>query len=242
MKTLVITTDERFARALGTVAKNLMRMFSRDGAIKISNKCENDRHSLTVKISNQKSERMAIGAMNNFLAKVITTELKSHYIQTNMTLIIPDEVNRHAFVRALCSFDKETDLLIAKSLIVITPMFAFDAFYDFCITPLKNRWREVTMLANENKGYLVCPRTFSELLRYLISNIDPLCDEAHVRGGEILLRDQCIPLEDLACSQDARIVSRLIDLAPRRIFIHSDCEAGLANRIHNLFGKNVVFA
>ena len=224
MKALTITSDERFAKQLHGITNTLERLFNYERAISISSSTINGRKVLEIKISDANFERRVVSVLVTQLAKLIVTDAKSHYIQSNMRLVIPDEVNRHAFIRALCSFDKETDFLIAKSLLVLTPHFALDSFYDFRITPLKKRWQEVCHLANDNQAHLICPRTFCELLRFLISNIDSKCDEFHVRNDG---------------STDVAIVTRLVDLAPRKIIVHKECNAALANKIKTLFGKSV---
>jgi len=240
MKTLTITSDDRFMRGLTHIANHLERAMCNEPSVGISFKSQSDRVCLEVKIADQTVERRVFATLQTQLAKLIISDAKSHYIQSNMRLVIPDEVNRHAFIRALSSFDKETDFLIAKSLIVLTPHFALDSFYDFRITPLKKRWQEVCHLANDNQAYLICPRTFCELLRFLISNLDPLCEEAHITGDKIMLKNQYIPLEASAMPQDAKVVTRLIDLAPRKIVVHRDCNAALTSKIQTLFGKQKV--
>ena len=225
MKTLTITTDERFERGLHCVTNIMERVFNREKSITIRGHRDQSRLVLEIKITDQNLERRVVSVLVTQLAKIIISDAKCHYIKSNMRLIIPDELNRHAFIHALCSFDKETDFLIAKSLIVLTPHFALDSFYDFRIQPLKKRWQEVCHLANDNQAYLICPRTFCELLRFLISNIDPKCDEFHVRNDG---------------STDVAIVTKLIDLAPRKIIVHKDCNAHLTNRLKTLFGAGVV--
>ena len=228
MKTLAITTDNRFASGLAKICSNVERLFSKENSIDIKKKVKDSRTSLEIKIGDSSLERRVYSVLVNQLARLLITDAKSLYIQNNMRLVIPDEVNRQAFVHALSSFDKETDLLIAKSLLVLTPHFALDSFYDFRVQPLKKRWQEVVHLANDNQAYLVCPRTFCELLRFLISNIDSQCDEVHIK-------EQICDVNGMS-----KIITRLIDLAPRKIVVHEGCNAQLATKIKTLFGKTVV--
>jgi hypothetical protein len=132
---------------------------------------ENMRTSLTI-------EKPNMGALTDAMADIIITDCKSYYINSRIKLPIEDQISRHAFTCALLAFDHDTDKIIAKTLIKLSPKFNLDSFFDFMLDVLKARWDEVCLLANENISYLVCKQTFAELLQFLISNIDCELDEA----------------------------------------------------------------
>jgi hypothetical protein len=185
------------------------------------------------------------------LADIIITDCKAHYINERIRLPIRDRLARHAFTSALSTFDRDTDKIIAKSILDNFTGGAgcvcrLDGLYEFRLDALKSRWEEVCLLANENICYLVCQRTFLELLRFLISNIDGISDEVHVvRGAEGLevLGPDLTPIEGIYINEslpaDIRVVGKLIAIAPKRIFLHAD-HPTLAGHIKNLFGTCTV--
>jgi hypothetical protein len=116
-------------------------------------------------------------AITDAVADIIITDCKSYYINSKIRLPIDDTVSRHAFTCALLAFDHDTDKIIAKTVLDLSLTFNLDSFYDFKLQTLKNRWDEVVGLANENVSYLICKQTFTELLNFLISNIDCEMDD-----------------------------------------------------------------
>ena len=186
------------------------------------------------------------------LADILITDCKSYYIQEHLRLPIENEICRHAFLKALSTFDCDTDKIIAKTLIELTPKFLLDSFYEFKIEPLKNRWNEVCMLANENISYLVCASTFSELLRFLISNIEPKSEEVHLvmRGSEIEVLGRGLkPLKPIYINEslppDVQVVTKLVAIAPKRVFFHQTVKAAgfsdtLVKNIQSIFPGCVV--
>jgi len=175
------------------------------------------------------------------LADIIVTDLKSHYIASQINLPNDDQVASHAFIRALSTFDRETEKIIAKTIIKVTPSIYLDSLYEFMLDVLKNRWNEVCHLANENICYLACRRTFLELLRFLISNIESLSDEAHIVDFEVLGRG-LKPIKDVYVNEslppDIKVISKLVTIAPKRVFLHGD-HPKLLESINSLFGSCV---
>jgi hypothetical protein len=189
------------------------------------------------------------------IADVVVTDCKSHYIETSLKLPIEDEISRHAFIQALAAFDSAIDKTIAKSLIKLTPDFLLDSFYQFMTDDLKTRWQEVCVLANENAGYLVCGNTFRELLRFLISNLECREREVHLferAEGMEILSGGLKPFNNIYINEDlprdVQTVSKLITIAPKKIYLHQDKTAGqpelktdspLLSFIQNIFGSCV---
>jgi len=132
---------------------------------------------------------------------------------------------KHAFIRALCEFDYETDKMIATALINVGDKFLLHSFYDFCTDKLKVRWQEAITLANDNLAHLLCGENFCELLRFLVSNIDNRVHEAF-----IIKQDTKIEVVDrnmnpfvglyvnLSLPNEIRVIETLVALSPRKIF------------------------
>lgn len=149
----------------------------------------------------------ARGYVLDAIADVIVTDCKAHYINSCIKLTIRDLVSRHAFTSALLAFDRDTDKIIAKS--ILTEHFKksqelhLDSFYDFMIDVLKERWDEVCLLANDNAQYLMCQKTFTELLQFLISNIDCQMDDTmfmHIADAPVRENVKAMFLKTMAMS------------------------------------------
>ena len=241
--TVEISTDERFASSLPFIKKQ----FKQTSIIKDSNKTK-------LYVCLDQTNFPEFCALADALTEIIITDMKSHYIESHLRLPIENPINKAAFIKALSSFDTDTDRLLARSLIKLTPdeqgeiRFLLDSFYEFKLDDLKERWKEVCVLANENICFLVCTRTFSELLRFLISNIDSLADEAHVfaREGCIEILDRGLRPFNVYINEtlpsDIQTVTKLIAIAPKRIFLHQSSAIAptLISNIQNLFGACVI--
>ena len=164
MANFEICSDKRFANSLEYIKKKLCD-------------CEVVTEGFRTTLKICKDDNKTCNELIDALADIIITDCKSHYINERIRLPIGDPVLRHAFICALITFDHDTDKIIAKTLIRLTKQFNLDSFFDFCLDVLKNRWDEVCNLANENIHYLVCQKTFMELLQFLISNIDCKMDD-----------------------------------------------------------------
>jgi len=229
-KVLSISTGEIFSSSLRYIER---RLKSLGVTTKITSK--GGRNQLTIVAAHPQVATALVDA----IADIVITDCKSHYIETSLKLPIEDEVSRHAFIRALSNFDRSQDKAIAKSLIKLTPNFLLDSFYAFSLDVLKERWQEVCALANENACYLVCDGTFNELLRFLISNLETREPEVHLfqrDGGVEVLTRSLKPVNVYVndeLSADAQVVSKLISVAPKRIFLHQACHPERHSACHS---------
>ncbi|MCL2756022.1 MAG: hypothetical protein FWE45_03150 [Firmicutes bacterium] len=237
MKSLKIISDERFGSSLLYVKRRFEAIDSTlvevtDDGLEIS--CTFEKNS---------NEIQAI--IKDIISEIVVTDCKAYFIKSNINLPTHDQIGVTAFLCALCEFDRSTDKLLATSLIKLSPVFVIGSFYDFCLDVLKNRWSEVCMLANENLPFLCCPKTFSELLGFLISNVESAVSEVylkHEKKGVTVVDRHMKPIDHVyvneALPNELKVISILVSLNPRRIFmLDEDCQ--LYQRIAEIFGSNV---
>jgi len=240
--TFAVTCDERFASSLPYVRRRIEAA----SAVKCRLAHEDDDTTLTVDGIGFRSSLL------DALADVIITDCKSFYINEKIRLPIKDALTRHAFTAALSTFDRTTDKIIAKT--VLETMYNdggvcnLSGIYEFCLGNLKSRWDEVVLLANENICYLVCQKTFNELLRFLISNIESISDEAHIignNGGFEVVGAGLTPIDEVYINNELPnpigVVCKLIAIAPKKIYLHIQ-EPTLIGQIKNLFGTSTVIS
>ncbi|MCL2847093.1 MAG: hypothetical protein FWE38_05440 [Firmicutes bacterium] len=149
------------------------------------------------------------------ICEVVVVDCKAHYINSQVIIPTEDPLSRHAFIRALCEFDYETDKVLVRGLVELTPIFLIGGFYDFCLDILKRRWDEVCILTKENMGMLLVGSNFFELLKYLISNIESRAEELTVRDG-VIQGDYGVYVNG-SIDRDVRLVEMVVALGPRRI-------------------------
>ena len=230
--TYEISSDERFASSLDYIA---CRVLDKNVTCETTHAAE--RMTLCLKAKCDISSTIL-----DAISDIIITDLKAFYITESIKLPIRDPLCACAFTSVLSAFDRDTDKIIAKTIIKITPKLNLDSLYEFGLYILKNRWNEVIHLANENICYLVCQKTFMELLRFLISNVDVISEEAHiVQSGERfeVLGAGLSQIKGIYINQslpnDVQVVNKLVAIAPKRIFLHVH-DAHLQSTIQNIFG------
>lgn len=209
-----ISTDERFYTCLQHLAKKFGGQITNN----------QDRYFLQLK-----------GRVNKYqlfdsIVNQIVTNMKAFYLNQKL------KIKNKTLVKVLINYDKKSDIVIAGSLLSITPTILLDSIYDFCLTRLKCRWNEVIQLVNENYIQLTQKVLFNELLRFLIVNMDCRMPEAHVMviNHQTTICDkkmQPIP------RNEEDIINALIDFAPRQIYIHNDRELtqDVVEQIETLF-------
>jgi hypothetical protein len=84
---------------------------------------------------------------------------------------------------------------------------------------------------------LLSKSMFNELLRFLISNLDPKISEAHIIKNDnkiVICNAELTPFDDTAVDTSAQIINALIDILPKTIFIHDN-----GNNIEKKLIKNI---
>lgn len=209
-----ISTDERFVACLTHLAAKFHRTVRRQQNRTVLNLPDTiDQDQLADAIVHQ-----------------IVTRMKATYLHDQI------KIKSDLLIRVLVNYDQHTDILIATSLIKITPLMLLDSIYDFALQRLKCRWHEVAQLVNDNHVQLTQKQVFDDLLRFLIVNMDCRMKEAHVRLINRLPTVCNSNLEPIKTNSD-NIINTLIDMAPQRIYIHAEqgMQAQIIQEIEHLF-------
>jgi len=221
MKKIVITDDGRFATSLPYICTQC------NGTLK--------GNSVTIKNG---AEDTVLDA----LCDVVAVDCKAHYLNSRIKLPIDCELSRHAFIRALCEFDFETDKMLVRTLLNLSDQFLLGSFYDFCLDALKIRWDEVVGLANENIALLLVGTNFSELLRYLIQNIESRREMVVLTNKGVMDRNMK-PIDGIyvngSLTPELSAVESIVACGPRKIFFMGEC-GDVGRFIQDLYGDTVV--
>ena len=235
-----ITSSKRIYLALKEFCKNyngLVTTYERCGNISILTSCEEcDSNRLKHYIE-------------NLIADVICEDFKIQFLTENLSLPNLDEISKKAFMQALVSFDKESDKYIIEQNLNLTNSVDLEAFYYFKLADLREKWKELASIANDNKAYLSSNETLVELLKFLVDNLELKNDTINLMKekdkiifydtnfnelGQNLLTDKDI---------DSTIISKLIALAPKYVNIYcgENFNSNLTRLLKQIFDKRINF-
>lgn len=187
--------------------------------------------------------------ISNLIADVICEDFKLQFLKENLNLPNLDQISKNAFMQALLSFDKESDKFIIQKFLVLEKSIDIEAFYFFKLSNLREKWKELVQIANDNKAYLSSNETLVELLKFLVDNlefkndtINLMQDEGKVFFYDVnfnLLKQNDFSEKDI----DSTIISNLIALAPKSVNIYSSDKFNdnLIKLLKQIFDKRINF-
>lgn len=186
--------------------------------------------------------------LQDLISEVICLFYKKDFLLNKLHINIGDEITKQAFVSALLFFDKETDKYIVCKYLDIKNKLNLSAFYNFKLTTLKEKWAELISIANENEIYLYSDDTFTELIKFLIDNIEVKSDVINIMSFEDSYAAfdnnfHIVKTENLLFNKEENIVTQLISMCPKNINIYCSeiIPAKLKKLICKLFEKRVKF-
>ena len=194
-----------------------------------------------------KVERPKIkGMLDVVLANVFCEKFKYKFLKEKTTLIGKDTEYFEAFVRVLTYFDAELDRKIIARHLVYGDKINLESFFEFRLRMLKQKWEELTSLTNENAFLFLSSETFIELLKFLISNIEPKYDALNLSFGDkayiTTISEKSGVVAEFELSDEAGLLAGLIDLSPNklRVEVGSSEECGkMVGLLCELFGERV---
>jgi hypothetical protein len=185
--------------------------------------------------------------IENLIAEVIVEEYKLEYLNQSLALPNLDPISKTAFIQALLSFDKESDKYMVQKLLTLNGSIDIDAFFYFKLGSLREKWKELVQIANDNKGYLSSNETLVELLKFLVENLEIKNGEISIleENGSINFYDENQKLIKKNNSEekdiDSTIISSLISLAPKVVNIYSNnnFNENLIKLLKQIFDKRI---
>ena len=175
------------------------------------------------------------------IIKVVCNFYKEEFLNQNLHLPMHEKMSLTAFKKALINFDKETDFYIISKNLNLDKTLYLDAFYDFRLSGLREKWNELIMLANDNSDYLIGDEAFFDLLKFLIDNLEICENEISVfekeNGYSIKLPEK----NDTSCESLTKegLVSTLIELSPKKINLYCDRDDATVRFLSKIFEKRI---
>lgn len=185
----------------------------------------------------------------NQISDVICEDFKLNYLKEYLVLPNLDEISKNAFMQALLSFDKESDKYIVQKHLNLENSVDVEAFYHFRLSALKDKWKELVQIANDNKAYLSSNETLVELLKFLVDNLELKNETINLmqENGVVFFYDANFNLlkkNNLNEKEiDSTIISNLIALAPKYVNIYSSehFNGNLIKLLKQIFDRRINF-
>lgn len=187
--------------------------------------------------------------ISNLISDIICDDYKLTFLRENLSLPNLDSISKNAFIQALLSFDKEEDKYIVQKQLVLDSNIDIEAFYYFRLSILRNKWKELVQIANDNKAYLSSNETLVELLKFLVNNleyknetINLMLEKNKVCFYDInfnLLKENNIDENEI----DSTIISNLISFAPKyvNVYCQDDFSNSLIRLLKQIFDNRINF-
>lgn len=156
---------------------------------------------------------------SNAIIETICTNFKQDFLVSSLKLPIKEGLYTQALRTALLNFDKETDSFLISKQLDFDKNINLEAFYYFKLKSLREKWAELSNIANENGYFLVNGENFVDLLKFLVDNLEITHDTINVyfEGETYKIFDA--RNRNLSCNED--IVSSIISLCPRQINLYN---------------------
>ena len=195
---------------------------------------------------NSLEKNRLILCLQEIIDECVCYYLKKNFLLNNLTLKLADGITKQAFISALLFFDKDTDRYIVNKYLCIDKKIDLFGFFNFKLLSLRQKWQELTSIANENEVYLYSDETFIELIKFLVDNIEIKSDVINIMSTNdsySLFDSKFDSVSNFDDMSDEKVVDTLIALCPKNINIYCSekLSVNLKNLICRLFEKRVRF-
>lgn len=110
--------------------------------------------------------------IRNCLMDMYSTAAKHDYLKNAITIPI-DKHSYNLLIHTLVAFDRENERAIIDKAMIMQNGMSLDGIFYFRLQELRKHWDEIAELATSNAAYLIDEDTLNELIRFLISAVNP---------------------------------------------------------------------
>lgn len=184
-----------------------------------------------------------LSAVKEGLVEMYGVVTKFDYIKKNLLIGLPP-LRYEILLHTLVAFDRENEHKLLNGILEVRDGMNLDGIFDFKLGELKERWLEICKLTKSNGTYLYDDETYNELLRFLISAVNPKINKLTVceNNGKYRLTGAMknSTLELSACDS-MELMYYLIDLAPLELVIDGRISnRELSQRLVGIFDAKTV--
>lgn len=190
----------------------------------------------------QDNKRKVLTAVKDCFVEMYAVAVKLDYIRSRLKICGLDEARYNILLHTLVAFDRENERDFITRNLNLKDKMMLDGVFNFTLGELKKRWEDTCKLTTENAQYILDNDTYNELLKFLISAVNPKIiklilsdngDTYHLIGG-----DTTAFFAEVTGAQ--QLMYYLIDIAPLELVINGRMkDPALENRIVNMFETKV---
>lgn len=140
---------------------------------------KNDRTFVSIACESVQRNRILRDMRSCFIDMYATT-VKYEFLKEAIRLPL-DRPSYNLLLHTLVAFDRETERELIQAAMPMRDGISLDGIFYFRMQELQARWREIGDLAMDNALYLIDEDTLNELIRFLISAVNPKIMRLDVR-------------------------------------------------------------
>ena len=240
---ITITILPKYRHYLLDLKKKLIAEFKKD-VICVCEKCDSN---FVLSVATSKNIEQTKKFLKQFLSEIIIITNKEEFLRKNVVMENVSETCKSAFIKALMYFDYESDLKIVEECLNLDSNINVQAFYNFKLQVLKNKWNDLLDATSYNSIYSSNYEIFLEFLKFLIESIKPSFKEINIyfrdnifilldENGKKINKDNCGKIY----KDEVGLVTDLIMLAPLKIkFFCQNISQDTKNLISYIFNGRV---
>lgn len=154
------------------------------------------------------------------LCNAICEKMKYNFLKENIKINISEKSLFDAFIKVYTYFDIELEKAIVIRAIYFPKNLNLESFLNFRLHSLKQKWQEMCDLTNLNASIFLKSKTFLDILKFLIDNLDYKHESIVLdfKCNKIFLDSEKKSFCDLTVDS-FDVLTKIIELSPKKIKI-----------------------
>lgn len=237
MNQIVMSVNEEKASWYYEIEEVFMLKLQRINSI-VATKFQFQRMYIVISFENG-NKREVEQIIRESLVEMYTTVVKKQYLINKIDMPALKKNYYNFLVHTLVAFDRETERDIILECLTIGEVMQLDGFFNFKLNELIKHWDEIANLATDNGTYLSNEKTFNELLRFLISAINPKINTLEITQTDSSFNVIGALQEsrfELILKNSEQLMIYLIDVAPMEIRLNGEfSDKAFYNQLISIF-------
>lgn len=175
----------------------------------------------------EESQKLALekSIKNSIIYYILRVE-KSNFLSQNLKNLNMLGNLAPIFLKVLCQFDIESDILEIEKNLRLTDQLYLKEFYYFKLKKLQQKWRQVCDLTNENDFFFSSEELVFQLIRFLLREckrksdyVKLECFDDHIRIYKNDDSYEKISYKQWDEQLETQIVLKILDIMPQNIIV-----------------------
>lgn len=226
---------------LQVLYENIIQVLKKYGAIVVLG---SDHQSLSIGCNQENSEQVW-NKVKRALCDLYCNEIKRDFLNSHIKNLELGESQKDAFINVLTYFDSELEKQIVFRSLKYTKTIVLESFFNFRLRPLKQKWKELCNLTNNNMDLILKNNNFLEIMKFFVGSIKPKndCVVVSYHAPCVVFNDKMsrvVAVDSFEKSDIFSLVAFLVSLAPNKIKLLCDSFSNeQLNIFREIFGQKV---